>query len=316
MPPDADAIVRTTGVPADPSGAANATARDAARDAGCHHLAAIQERFVAMLSGADAGFADLVRPNRLGLPTAEWARRIHRNNVLGALRGALAGLYPALHALVGEEAFTELVRAHAAAHPPEDGRLTHYGTEMASFLRGWPAAEEMPWLADIAELEEAGFAVFRAADRPPLDPRRLAGLAEDEAATLRFELGPHVRLVASSWPILSLYRFALGRLVLSDAQAARLLEREGERVLVVRIDDEARFVGLEPAMHAFLRSLADGAPLADAISAGLASGIGFTPELALKFAFDHGVFVGCRRPQERRRTPERREKADEKGETR
>lgn len=260
--------------------------------------AMIQDRFAAMLAGEDAGFAELVRPNRLGQPTAEWAMRIHRNNVLGALRGALAGLYPALLALVGEEAFTELVRAYASAHPPEDGRLTHYGTEMASFLRGWPAAAGMAWLADLAELEEAGFAVFRAPDRPPLDPRALAGLAEEEAAALRFEFGAHVRLVASSWPVLSLYRFALGSLVLSDTQAGRLLDREGERVLVVRIEDESRFVGLEPAVHAFLRSIADGAALADAISAGLASSGDFSPQLALKFAFDHGIFARCHRRQE------------------
>ncbi|RMF15312.1 MAG: DUF2063 domain-containing protein [Alphaproteobacteria bacterium] len=290
MPPEAGAPspMRHSALPTGGGGAAADTADPAM----------IQDRFTAMLAGEDAGFAELVRPNRLGRPTAEWAMRIHRNNVLGALRGALAGLYPALLALVGEEAFTELVRAFAAAHPPRDGRLTHYGTEMADFLRDWPAAREMPWLADVAALEEAGFAVFRTVDEPPLDPHTLAGLAEDEAAALRFDFGPHVRLVASSWPVLSLYRFALGRLVLSDSQAQRLLEREGERVLVVRIDDESRFVALEPAVHAFLRSLADGAMLADAISAGLASSGDFSPQLALKFAFDHGIFARCHRRQE------------------
>ncbi len=270
-------------------------------------IAAIQERFAAMLTGDEADLAGLVRPNRLGLPTADWAARIHRNNVLGALRAALAGLYPALLALVGDEAFTELVRAYRDTHPPEDGRLTHYGTRVADFLRDWPAAAEMPWLADVAALEEAGFAVFRARDVPALDPRTLAGLEEDEAAALRLELGPHVRLVASSWPVLSLYRFAMGRLVLSDAQARRLLDGEGERVLVVRIEDESRLVALEPAVHAFLRSLADGAPLGDAISSGLASSGDFTPELALKFAFDHRVFTGCGRQ------PEGHTPADPKG---
>ncbi len=79
---------------------------------------------------------------------------------------------------------------YASTYPSRSGDLNDFGGEFGDFLAGWPPAAQLPYLPDVARLEWAVERVFHAAEVPPLDLSRLAGVPQEELPGLRFALHP------------------------------------------------------------------------------------------------------------------------------
>lgn len=191
----ADAIAATAGegavadviaAPADPAPAAG--------------LEALQQTFGAALfdSAHDAALAPLLKgdPRRVG---------IYRGNLHAHWTRALASAYPVLRQLVGEEFFDALARVYGRAHPALDPDLNRFGAALPDFLAGFVPAADHPYLPDVARLEwgvhEAWFAPD--ADTPAAS---FAGLAPDAFEAARAALHPSLRLHASPWATVALWR--------------------------------------------------------------------------------------------------------------
>jgi len=252
-------------------------------------LAETQARFGAALRGDDDALKDLLCPHRGGLAPAV-PLTIHRNNVQSSVGQSLAGLYPALVAFVGEVFFARLVVDFHRDFPPLHGHLVDYGDRLGDFLRDYAPLTDYPWLVDVARIESAGFEVYKAPELKPLDPATLAGVTPEKASLLHFHFVPCARLIASLYPVLSLYRYAMAG---GDGDETPSLTRhtDCQNLLVLRRDEATEFILLDSARFIFLQSLQSGAALAEAIAAGLASSQHFVPEEALKFAFSCGLFV-------------------------
>src|SRR5256885_13959319 len=103
---------------------------------------------------------------------------VYRSTFASVLTKALRLSYPAVHRLVGPGFFEGAARIFIEAHPPKSACLDDYGEKFADFLSDFEPAASLAYLPGVIRLEWAVNRVLHASDVEPLDPRRLAALAE------------------------------------------------------------------------------------------------------------------------------------------
>ncbi len=227
-------------------------------------LRELQSAVLATLLERDDAAATQVRANGLS-----GARRlqVYRNNMLASLGEALAAVYPLIRRLVGEEFFGCAAREYIRMHPSRSGNVHDFGHAFPEFLSDFRGAAALPYLADVARLEWAYHEVFHAAERPPLDPRRIAEVSEDAQPSLCFVLQPAARLLASPYPVLRIWQVNQA----GYAGAAEVnLDEGGIHLLVRQRQLEIEFWTLGAGEFALLSRLADDDTLGDAVAAALA----------------------------------------------
>ena len=194
--------------------------------------------------------------------------QIYRNNVFLGLEGALAAVYPVVKRLVGDAYFRQVARRHIREYPSRSGNLHDFGRELPALLQALPDLGGLPYLGDVASLEWSRHEAFHAADATSLDIERLAALNEDARARLRFDLHPAMRLVASRFPILSIWEA-------NQQQEAHMPEIDlamgADWLLVHRRGLECTIERLAPGEFSLLAALAARLPLADACDAATAA---------------------------------------------
>ena len=131
---------------------------------------------------------------------------VYRNNVAGSLTEGLEQSFPVLKKLLGEDYFKAMAGVFLREHPPRSRLMMFYGADMPAFLEGFPPLAHLPYLADVARLEQALREAYHAADAPPVSTERLGALSPDAFLTARLHLAPALRLVASRFPIWSIWR--------------------------------------------------------------------------------------------------------------
>lgn len=117
------------------------------------------------------------------------------------LRGVLAEDFEKTAAVIGDEAFTTVVRTYLAAHPSEHPSVRHVGRRFTAHLHAHLPTGAPPWATDLAALEWARVEVFDAPDAAPVRPADLGTVAPEDWAGLRFTTVPALALVESAWPI-------------------------------------------------------------------------------------------------------------------
>jgi hypothetical protein len=135
------------------------------------------------------------------------ARRfsIYRGNLGAHWNRALASAYPVLRQLVGDGFFDGLAHAYGRAHPAQDPDLNRFGAALPGFLDGFAPAAGHPYLADVARLEWCVHEAWYAPDAEGAPPSP-AGLAPDAFEAARAALHPSLRLHASPWATVALWR--------------------------------------------------------------------------------------------------------------
>jgi hypothetical protein len=247
------------------------------------HLGKRQRGFAAALLDASAA----IPPGLVGPDGNPSPRRfaVYRNNVVAGLSDALKGTFPAVCRIVGDEFFEAMARAYVVADPPRSAMLLHYGAGFADFIETFPPAATLPYLADVARIENAWKEAFHAAEATPLPPAALAAIPQDRLAEVRLILHPSLRLVSSRHPVLTIWRMNAeggepGPVDLSIA----------EDCLIVRPAASVEVRALPPGGLAFVRGLAEGAPLGAAVGAALAAADDFDLSANLAELISAGVF--------------------------
>lgn len=126
---------------------------------------------------------------------------VYRGSLFGGLSKALAATYPVCQQLVGETFFGALAYRYIARHPSGSPDLNDYGEQLAELIRNSPAAEDLPYLADVARLEWAWHRAFNAADPPVSNLHRLHQAPSEQYPAMRFKLTPDSSLLASPFPV-------------------------------------------------------------------------------------------------------------------
>lgn len=203
---------------------------------------------------------------------------LYRDSMRTRLREALGETYAVVARLVGPAFFAEAAWRFAVAQPSRSGDLDDHGAGFAPFLARYPHAAAVPFLADVARLEWAMHEALRAPDAPPFDFAALGAVEPRRHASIRFRLHPCVRLVASPWPVLDIWRANQ-----AGGDGAADLDAGAQRVLVGRRGDRVEARLADEAEARLVEALAAGATLdaasfalravPDAALAGLVAGL-------------------------------------------
>lgn len=195
----------------------------------------------------------------------------YQANALALARRALPEAFPVLTQMLGEESFADLAADFWQQWPPARGDVAHWGGELPAFLAASPQLADVPYLADVAQVEWALHSVATAADNV-LDTASFALLTEADPATFTLQSAAPLHCVASPWPVVTL--------VDAHRQGAAALAALPERLAQLTADDaraQTALVwrhGLRPMLRqaapgeaVFLLALQRGASLIDALEA-------------------------------------------------
>jgi hypothetical protein len=190
---------------------------------------------------------------------------VYRNNVTTSLIEALGSRFPVVKRLVGDAFFRALAQAYILREPPLSPLLIYYGETFPRFIEEFEAAKPLPYLADVARLEFARGRAYHAADAAPLPRQAFADLPEERIGVTRVMLHPSVGIVASAYPLLSIWQAN------QAAEVAPVETWGGECVLIARPYLEVQTLRLGAGIDVFLRALQSGASIAGASEAACAA---------------------------------------------
>jgi hypothetical protein len=169
----------------------------------------------------------------------------YRGNAAAIAERALAAAYPTVQQLLGDEPFAQLAQALWHHAPPQRGDLACWGDALPEWVARDAQLADEPYLADVARVDWAVHAIEHAADVEAV-PAGLALLAACDPAQLRLRWRAGVTLVASRWPVVTIWqahqrrdddRFAPVRAALAAGSAEHaLIARSGWRAQVEALD--------------------------------------------------------------------------------
>ena len=226
-------------------------------------LADLQRRFAGAVLQARLSMPDGIRP--AAGATRERRLGVYRNNVKASLAAALTARFPVVVRLVGDEFFTATALVFLARHPPRSPVLAEYGGAFANFLEGFDPVANLPYLPDIARLEWARHVAFHSTDADTVDIGRLAALPPEQIGTAILGIHPAASVIASPWPIVSLWTTN----TYDATPHAPAADWTGETALVTRPHLDVLVQRLAPSTDLLLAVLARGIALgaaADAVS--------------------------------------------------
>jgi hypothetical protein len=220
--------------------------------------AAHQAAFMHALFRRDDGLSRLVQSFAGGIAA-------YRNNASANAARAMALMFPAVHALLGEDDFYALARLHWLAHPPQRGDWSQYGAEFGNWLASanpGNVLDDLPFLPDLARLDDALSRCQDAADAQA-DLSTLARLEQDPA-TLRMVLHPSVSVLRLDYALLD-----FRQTVLAAAPLSAPLQTTNF-VMIAREDWRAQAVSIDEAAAPFVRNFLAGTTLLQAHDAATA----------------------------------------------
>lgn len=212
---------------------------------------------------------------------------VYRNNVAGALVNALKVRFPVTEQLVGQEFFAAMALTYADGHRPLSPVLIEYGASLPDFIRMFPPAARVPYLGDVAQLEDLWWQAYHAADAPPLNADALSGIDPERLGDLRFTPHPAARLFKSSFAVGSIWHAHRG-----GPEMKQLVLHDSQCMLVARPLADVSITIIPPARLAFLNSLKTGGSLAEAVELALELSSEFDIAPELNTFFTSGIATG------------------------
>lgn len=129
------------------------------------------------------------------------ALAIYRNNVIYSLREVLGEDFPVVKQLLGADAFNALAVDFARHTLPNAADLSTYGGGFADFIETHAALTDLPYLSDVARLENACREVYYGEQEQPIDPAQLSAMSESDIAQTKFFLRPTTRVLSLVWAV-------------------------------------------------------------------------------------------------------------------
>lgn len=187
---------------------------------------------------------------------------------------ALAGAYPVIAQLLGDENFAALARSLWTAHPPARGDLAQWGGELAAHIETLgDLIREEPYVADVARVEWMLHSAATAADST-LDMPALQLLTERDPADFTLVLCPGAACFASAYPVASIVNAHAGGEPSLEEAGRRLREGVAETAVAWREGFKPRLREARPGEAAFIAALQERRSLADSLAAAPALDFG------------------------------------------
>jgi len=182
---------------------------------------------------------------------------VYRSSVSSVFEEALAEIFPVCLELVGEPCFSSVARLYLRARPSRHADLARVGDEWPDFVETLAFLSEVAYLADVGRLELGLHHAHAAPWPPPLkDPQALGEAIAGEPEAWRLLLSPSATLLASPFPVLTLW----------EAHQDRRVDRgwkldpaaPGEQLVVCRQGGDIYADLVEPSLWPILLSIAAG----------------------------------------------------------
>ncbi len=248
-----------------------------------HSLAELQADFARRILHPEAGIPpSLARPKQ----TANNHQRfgVYRNNVIASLIEAMGDNFPVTKRLVGDDFFSAIARIWVISTPPKYPMIFRYGEGFAGFLDAFEPVQTLPYLGDIARLEQARREAHYAPDTAVLSISKLQDIAEDDLSGLILHLHPGAAIIQSTYPIQTMWEYNSGEKSQKELDLQGIL---GENVFIVRPHLDVHHHCVSTAEATFISALLQGMPFGEA--ANLATALpGFKLAPALGFLFHSG----------------------------
>lgn len=181
---------------------------------------------------------------------------VYRNNVHVGLVAVLAAKYPVCRQLVGEEFFTAMARVYVAENKPSSSVMIYYAADFSAFIGGFAGARSVPYLADMAALEQAWSVAYNAADKIPASLEEIVAIDHEALPDLALKPHPAVGLLRSDHPIGSIWA--------AHQTKGVPVQPGSEAVLVTRPAADVRVTVIPGADATFADALFQGSTIGDA----------------------------------------------------
>jgi hypothetical protein len=216
-------------------------------------------------------------------------RRHHRESLTRHIRGR----FPTVEWLVGTPRMMDVATTFVGQTPPSAPCMAEYGLAFAEHLASSSIGQDLPYLTDLALLDWHLGDVAVAIDLPAVPISDLAQVNPDSLPDLTFRLQPGLRYLQSDWPVDDLVRVRLSERApeqLSFAPMPVAVEIRGAR---------GRFSlsRLSPAALCFRATLAETAPLGDAMQGALDTEAAFDASAGLGSLFSEGLVTAFHLPK-------------------
>jgi hypothetical protein len=249
-------------------------------------FAELQRDFAGAVLDIEAAVPAEIRRKSGGVPSRRFG--VYRHNVYAGLVDVLAGRFPVVARLVGNEFFRAMARLYVEREPPSSAVLLRYGASFPNFIADFAPGASVPYLADMAALEWAWHSAYHAADAAPLSLQELAS-AVDHAAGAVLILHPSLGIVRSPYPIVSIYELNAQSGVVPPTQVAG-----AEDAMVARPRLEVEMRRLPEGGASFILGLKAGRPIGEASAAALREAPGFDLQANLAGLIGSGAIVALR----------------------
>lgn len=198
--------------------------------------------------------------------SADIAIEVYRNNYRGNLHDALAGAYPVIKQLVGDEFFRFMARRFVEQYPSRSANLHHYGVVLADFVAGFAPAQELVYLPDVAALEWACHVAYFFADADKLSLEKLAQMPSEQYPYLILRTHQSCRVVRSRYPVSTIWHAHQPG---ADSDFHIDLASGATIALVSRVDDVVRVADVSAAEADWIERIQSGEMLGMATVATL-----------------------------------------------
>lgn len=162
-----------------------------------------QTFFASVISSEKTVFPQQIETDRF---SASQRAAVYIDGYRARLTEALRDSFPALHTLLGDDAFSELAAAYIRAHPSRHFSIRYFGDQLANFLAEQTFYQQQPVLAEMARFEWTLRDVFDAPGACAANLIDLAQLDPVRWGTIRFRAHPALRRVALTWNVPTLWK--------------------------------------------------------------------------------------------------------------
>jgi hypothetical protein len=131
---------------------------------------------------------------------------VYANAYFYRLLESLGVDYMAVHRVVGDENFHDLVAHFLMRYPSNSPNIGDVGETFPAFINGHPLSGQFHFLHELAVLERAIMECLFTHHLPALDISSFQTKSEEDWATARFVLDPTVRLMSVQWPVDTLWK--------------------------------------------------------------------------------------------------------------
>ncbi len=237
------------------------------RDASPQSLVEILNRmkaYVRPLSDSKAGPREAREESDLLNPQGGVAGRermsVYAGGYVARVQEGLADVYEATQFILGPERFNALGEAYAAAYPSHHYNLSRIGIHFPEFIRTAPGLDDVPFLADLAELEWRMAEAFHAFDKPPFVPAQLADIPLEDWEYAKVVFQPSSAIFFSPWPVLDIWKKKQDP---GSHEGQWVFQKTPQHLLIGRRDAQVRCELLNPAQHKLLEGLLQGRTLGE-----------------------------------------------------